>query len=77
MVTQTKRATIYFDPVLHKALQLKAIETSRSITELVNRAVRASLAEDAEDMVAFDERMHEPLISYSQMVKGLKKDGRI
>lgn len=77
MAIQTKRATIYFDPVLHKALQLKAIETSRSITELVNRAVRESLAEDAEDMAAFDERIHEPLISYGEMVKMLKKDGRI
>ncbi|MFQ5328402.1 MAG: CopG family transcriptional regulator [Thermodesulfobacteriota bacterium] len=77
MTTQTKRATIYFDPVLHKALQLKAVETSQSITELVNRAVRESLAEDAEDMEAFDARMHEPLISYGEMVKRLKKDGRI
>ncbi len=39
MATQTKRATIYFDPDLHKALRLKAAETSRSITELVNEAV--------------------------------------
>jgi hypothetical protein len=77
MAAQTKRATIYFDPVLHKALQLKAVETSRSITELVNRAVRESLAEDAEDIAAFEERMHEPLISYGEMLKSLKKDGRI
>jgi hypothetical protein len=77
MATQTKRATIYFDPILHKALRLKAVETSRSITELVNQAVRESLAEDAEDLAAFDERAHEPLISYDKMVKRLKKDGRI
>ena len=77
MATQTKRATIYFDPALHKALQLKAVETSRSVTELVNRAVRESLAEDAEDLAAFDERMHEPLISYGEMVKRLKKNGSI
>lgn len=77
MTTQAKRATIYFDPILHKALQFKAIETSLSITELVNRAVRESLSEDAEDIAAFDERMDEPLISYGEMVKGLKKDGHI
>ncbi|NOS35624.1 MAG: CopG family transcriptional regulator [Deltaproteobacteria bacterium] len=77
MAAQTKLATINFDPVLHKALQLKAVETSRSITELVNRAVRESLAEDAEDIAAFEERMHEPLISYGEMLKSLKKDGRI
>ena len=74
---QTKRATIYFDSDLHKALKLKAVETSRSLTELVNEAVREALAEDAEDLSAFDERNREPLISYDTMVKRLKKDGRI
>ncbi len=77
MATKTKRATIYFDPDLHKALRLKAAETSCSITELVNEAVRESLSEDAEDLVAFDERKKEPLISYDVMVKKLKADGRI
>ena len=77
MASQTKRATIYFDPDLHKALRLKAAETSRSITELVNDAVREALSEDAEDLDAFDKRKHEPLVSYDEMVKRLKKDGRI
>ena len=77
MATQTKRATIYFDPDLHKALRLKAVETSRSVSELVNEAVKEALAEDAEDLLAFDERTDEPLISYDEMVKKLKKDGRI
>ena len=77
MATQTKRATIYFDPNLHKALRLKAVETSRSVSELVNEAVRDALSEDAEDLIAFDERADETLISYEEMVKRLKKDGRI
>ena len=77
MATQTKRATIYFNPDLHKALRLKAVETSRSVSELVNEAVKEALAEDAEDLSAFDERADEPLISYDEMVKRLKKDGRI
>ncbi len=77
MAPATKRATIYFDPDLHKALRLKAVETSRSVSDLVNEAVRETLAEDAEDMAAFDERVSEPLISYEEMVKRLKKDGRI
>jgi hypothetical protein len=77
MATQAKRATIYFDPELHKALKLKAVETSRSITDLVNEAVRGALSEDAEDIIAFDERMNEPLISYEQMIKKLKKNGAI
>ena len=77
MATIAKRATIYFDPVMHKALKLKAIETSRSVSDLVNAAVKESLAEDAEDLAAFDERADEPLISYDEMVRRLKKDGRI
>jgi len=77
MATQTKRATIYFDPDLHKALRLKSVETSRSVSELVNEAVREALAEDAEDLAAFEERADEPLISYDEMIKRLKKDGQI
>jgi len=77
MATQTKRATIYFDPNLHKALRLKAVETSRSVSDLVNEAVRDALSEDAEDLLAFEERADEKLISYEEMVKRLKKDGRI
>ncbi len=77
MATLTKRTTIYLDPDLHKALRLKAVATSRSVSEMVNNAVRESLVEDAEDIAAFEERVKEPLISYDEMVKRLKKDGRI
>ncbi len=77
MATQNKRATIYFNPDLHKALRLKSVETSRSVSDLVNEAVREALAEDAEDLAAFVDRAKEPLISYDEMVKRLKQDGRI
>jgi len=77
MTKQTKRATIYLDPDLHKALRLKSVETSRSVSDLVNEAVREALSEDAEDLAAFEERAAEPLISYDEMIKNLKKDGRI
>ena len=77
MATLAKRATVYFDPILHKALKLKSIETSKSISELVNQAVKEALAEDAADITAFEERANEPLIRFSEMVKRLKNDGRI
>jgi len=77
MAALAKRATIYMDPVVHKALKLKAIETSRSVSDLVNEAVREALAEDAEDLASFEERGAEPLLSYDEMVARLKKDGRI
>jgi len=77
MATPAKRATIYLDPYIHKALKLKALETSRSVSDLVNQAVREALAEDAEDLAAFEQRADDPLVSYDEMVKRLKKDGRI
>ncbi len=77
MKTAAMRATIYLDQELHKALRLKAVETSQSLSKLVNDAIKESLAEDAEDIAAFRERAKEPLISYEEMIKRLKKDGRI
>ena len=77
MATPAKRATIYLDPFIHKALKLKALETSRSVSDLVNQAVREALAEDAEDLAAFEQRADDPLVSYDEMVRRLKKDGRI
>ena len=77
MATPAKRATIYLDPFIHKALKLKALETSRSVSDLVNQAVREALAEDAEDLAAFEQRANDPLLSYDEMVRRLKKDGRL
>lgn len=77
MESTQKRATIYLDPMLHKALKLKSMETSKSISALVNQAIRDALAEDAADIVAYEERMNEPVMSYSEMVKRLQQDGRI
>ena len=77
MTTLSKRSTIYLDPSLHKALRIKSLETSRSMSEIINEAVKEALAEDAEDLAVFDERHDEPLISYEEMIKRLKKDGRI
>ncbi|SLM29190.1 conserved hypothetical protein [Desulfamplus magnetovallimortis] len=77
MATLSKRSTIYLDPALHQALKLKALETSKSMSEIINDALKEALSEDAKDLAAFEERADEPLISYEQMVKRLKKDGRI
>ena len=77
MSTLTKRATVYLDPVLHKAIRLQAIETSRSVSDLINDAVRAELAEDAGDLAVFDARAHEPVVDFEDFVKGLKRDGTL
>ena len=77
MATDTKRATIYMDTDLHRALRMKAAETSSSISEIVNHAVKLALAEDAEDLAAFEERAKEPLVSFEDVLKELKRNGRI
>jgi hypothetical protein len=77
MATLSKRATVYFDPDIHLALRLKSAQTTRSISDIVNDALRGSLAEDADDLEAFQVRASDPLISYEEMVKRLKADGRI
>ena len=77
MASGTKRATIYMDDDLHRALRMKAAETSSSISEIVNNAVKLALAEDAEDLAAFEERAKEPLVSFEDVLKALKSDGRI
>ena len=72
-----KRATVYFDSQIHRALRLKAAETERSVSNLVNDAVRMSLAEDAEDLAAFEERAREPNLAFEEVLKDLRKRGKL
>ena len=74
---ETKRATIYFDPALHRALRMKAAASDLSISELVNRAVRDSLDEDAEDLAIFEERKNDPTIPFEEFVRDMKRRGRL
>lgn len=73
----TKRATVYFDPEIHRALRLKAAATERTVSDLVNEAVKLTLREDAEDLQAFEQRRGGPLLSFDDVVKDLKRRGRI
>jgi plasmid stability protein len=73
----SKRATVYFDPDVHRALRLKAAAADRSISDVVNEAVKATLAEDAEDLAAFDQRKGERSVSFESVVRGLRQRGRI
>src|ERR1700681_2386505 len=73
----TKRATVYFDPEIHRALRLKAAATERSVSDLVNEAVELALGEDAEDLEAVEKRRGEPVLSFDDVVKDLRRRGRI
>ena len=77
MTTLTKRATIYFDPDIHRVLKIKAASTNKSISEIVDSAIRQELAGDEEDLKVFEERAHEPTISFEVVLKELKLDGKI
>ncbi len=77
MSESAKRSTIYLDPDLHRALRLKAIHTGRSMSDLVNEAVRMAFRENQEDLAAFDERVREPEMTYEALLKDLKAHGKI
>lgn len=77
MTELSKRSTIYFDPDLHRVLRLKAASTNRSVSEIVNEALRQVLREDQEDLAAFEERVAEPTISYEGLLNDLKKHGKL
>ncbi len=72
-----RRATVYFDPVVHKALRAKAAATDRSISEIVGEAVRLSLSEDADDLSALRQRASEPDLEFEKVVESLKRRGKL
>jgi plasmid stability protein len=74
---ETSKRSIYFDPKPHAALRIKAAHSHRSVSDIVNDAVRASLAEDQEDLAAFEERAVEPTLSYEEFLDDLKSHGKI
>ena len=76
-MTTAKRATVYFEPTIHRALRLKAAETEQSVSDLVNAAVRLCLAEDAEDLAAFRLRAKEPALAFEDIVRDLKRRGKL
>lgn len=77
MAERTKRSTIYFDPDLHEALRHKAVHSHQSMSDIVNEAVRNTLAEDQEDLAAFEDRAFEAVISFEELLNDLKSYGKI
>ncbi len=73
----TKRATIYFDPDIHRVLKIKASETSTSISEIVNKTLRNELFEDEEDLKSFKNRVAEPTVTFEKVLSDLKKNGKL
>jgi hypothetical protein len=72
-----KRTTVYLNEALHRALQLKAIESRHSVSELINNAIKFILVEDSSDIETYRKRKNEPSISFENALKKLKEDGKI
>lgn len=76
-MSTARRATVYLDADLHRALRVKAAETDRSISDLVNAAVRLNLAEDAEDLAAYRTRAKEPNLDLERVLSDLRRRGKL
>jgi hypothetical protein len=77
MSKKSKRATVYFTPAVHRALRLKAVETEQSVSDLVNQAVLGVLAEDSEDLEAFEERAAESSLFFADVLKEMRQSGEL
>ncbi|MCA1957764.1 MAG: hypothetical protein LDL14_04450 [Nitrospira sp.] len=76
-MSSVRRATIYLDPALHRALRIKAAETDQSVSDLVNEAVKLILAEDAADLAAFRSRAKEPNLDFETVLEDLRRRGKL
>ena len=77
MKAKNKRATVYLDPKIHRALKIKSAQIERTMSELINDAVRHSLAEDFEDLQSIEERQSEPNIDFKDILRDLRDSGKL
>jgi hypothetical protein len=77
MSALTQRVTVYSEPALYKAVRLQAVETSRSISDLINEAVRVEFSADLEDIESFHARADEPTLPYEAFLQELKRNGTL
>ena len=75
--TDPVRSTVYLEPDLHQALRLKAAHSRRSMSEIVNDALRQALREDEADLAAVRSRARERALSYEDFLARLKADGTL
>lgn len=71
------RSTVYLASELHQALRLKAAQSQRSMSDIVNEALRQALREDEEDLAAVRSRSKERPLGYEEFLRKLKDDGTL
>jgi len=75
--TDPVRSTVYLEPELHQALRLKSAHSRKSMSEIVNDALRQALREDEADLAAVRSRAKEKPLSYEDFLAKLKADGTL
>ena len=75
--TEAVRSTVYLEPELHQALRLKSAQSRRSMSDIVNEALRQALREDQEDLAAVRGRAKDRALSYEEFLAKLKADGTL
>ena len=76
-VAESVRATVYLAAELHQALRLKSAHSQRSMSEIVNDALRQALREDEDDLRAVRSRTGERTLGYEAFLSKLKADGTL
>jgi hypothetical protein len=71
-----KRAIVYLDLDLHKALRTESAKMDLTVSELVNIAVRTGLADAADDVATFGKRAQEPSVSFRRAAGGKTRGNR-
>ena len=71
------RTTVSFDDDILKLLKLKALETSSSVSELINELAIDAFREDSDDLKIFEERKNEETLSFEGFMKKLEADGKL
>ncbi len=72
--TGARRTTVHLEPGLHRALKVKAASTDRTLSDLVNEAVRLALREDALDLDALRRRTREPSRAFERVLANLRRN---
>ena len=75
--TEAVRSTVYLESDLHHALRLKSAHSKRSMSDIVNEALRQALREDQEDLAAVRSRAKERALGYEDFLAKLKADGTL
>jgi hypothetical protein len=71
------RTTVSLEDDLLKLLKLKAIETSTSVSTLLNTILSDTFREDGDDLEVFQSREKETSISFESFLQELRSENRL